>query len=494
MRRGSIGAVARDVAVYGSGDLLLRVAALVTVPVYTRVFEPAEYGVLSFVWMTQVLLGAVLALGGDSAYARYFFEAKTHRERQVITSTLLAFLLVWSVAVVAVFLPFAGPLSRWAFDSHEYGDVLALALVLAPLMLMNTMLAQALRNEFRAKLVAALNVATALLGTALGLFAVFFLDWGLVGVVAGMVAGSALLLPARAWAARSLLAARFSMRVLRPLLKFGVGLVPAALAWWVVDLSDRLVLARLSTADELGFYSVAITLASALALVNAALGQAWTPHSVAVYEEQRVEAPAFFGRVMTYILVCFGALSVTLTAFSHEVVLLLSGARFAPAAAAVGPLALAILAYASLQVTASGISLMKKTHYLAAWAWVAALLNLGLNIALVPRWGMLASAWATLASYVVLTIGCLATSQRLWAVAYERTKSLTAIALTLVFTVLVPVLPMPEALIERLAVKLGYCLLYLALLVRLRVIDEREIVEIRALIDRRRLTRVRQAT
>jgi O-antigen/teichoic acid export membrane protein len=82
---GRLGRLSRDLAVYGFGEALVKVVYLISIPIYTRLFAPNEFGVLSYVTTVAGLLGAVLALGGDSAYARYYFEARTDEARRHVT-------------------------------------------------------------------------------------------------------------------------------------------------------------------------------------------------------------------------------------------------------------------------------------------------------------------------------------------------------------------------------------------------------------------------
>jgi O-antigen/teichoic acid export membrane protein len=475
--------VVKDVFIYGAGDLVLRATAFITLPIYTRLLTPSEYGVWAFVTSAVSLLAALLILGGDSAYARYFFEAKTLDERQAVTSTWFAFLAAWSVGIVLVGVPFGPALSRAFLNTDKWSLVIILSLLTAPVTLLSAMLAQALRNEFRAVLFAGLNVASALTTVALGVLFVAGLGWGVTGLAAAGLVGAAVLIPPRVWAARHLLRPVFAGSLLGRLLRYGVPLVPATIAWWIFDLSDRIVLGKLSTLSQVGLYSVANGVTSLLAVLVGSLGQAWSPHAFKLYEERPAETSRLFGRMLTYILVAFGVLAVGITTFAHELLSVLADPKYGGAARAVGPLALALVAYASIQVTASGISIKKKTGYLALFAWLAALLNLGLNLAFVGRYGMMASAWATLASYAFLTVGYFLVTQRLWPVSVERRKALLALAATGGFTVAAPHLP-DIGLAASVSVKVAYVVGFVALLVALQVVDRQELAAARAAVRR----------
>jgi O-antigen/teichoic acid export membrane protein len=297
---------------------------------------------------------------------------------------------------------------------------------------------------------------------------------GVGGALAGLLIGAVAALPVRLWTVRHMLRPIFVWARLRELLAYGIPLVPASVAYWVFASSDRFVLARMSTLDQLGIYAVANSASSVLGMVQGALGQAWIPHLVQVYEVQRAATPVFLGRMLTYLLIGFGVLCVGLTAFSHELLVILSTPPYYGAEWAIGPLALGFLAYASTNVTAAGINLEKQTRYLAVVSGLAALLNLVHNIWRVPIWGMLASAWATTLAYVFLTLAFLAISQRLLPVAFEARRSLVTLALTVAFTVGAPFLPR-FGLLLGLAMKTGYCLAFAGLLVAFRVLDAREL-------------------
>jgi len=114
-----------------------------------------------------------------------------------------------------------------------------------------------------------------------------------------------------------------------------------------------------------------------------------------------------------------------------------------------------------------------RTKYFAFYSWLAALLNLGLNILFVPRWGMLATSWTTAISYLFLTVSYFLTSQRLWAVKYETSRIFRVAGLTLFFTLGVAFFPeMPLWL--GVLFKSGYCVCFVSLLFALRVLKREE--------------------
>ena len=454
----------KDVAIYGGGEILMRATGFLTLPIYTRVLATDEYGAWGFLTTAVGLLAAILAIGGDSAYARYYFECKSLRERQTLTSTWFGFLGLWTALVSIALAALSHPVAAWFLGHPSYALAVAFAIVSTPLTLVNALLGEVLRNQFRPVAFTVLNVLGAALLVGATVLFVVVLKKGLTGLAFSMDVSLALLIPIRIWTVRDHLRWEFSVPLLRRLLAFGGPLVPVSIAYWIFAVSDRFVLAKLSTLRELGLYTVAAAVTAALALVQAALSRAWSPHAVRLYEDDRESAGRIFGHVLTYILLLFAVMCVAVSTFAHELLVVLTTQPYYGAAIAVGPLTLGYLAYATTQITGMSITLTKQTTYFARASWGAALLNLALNLALVPIWGMLASAWATAAAYLYLTIAYLRIGQRLWPVEYDIRRALTISVAAIAFTIAAPELPDVTSM-PTLLLKVGYVLAFCAALV-----------------------------
>lgn len=465
--------VFKDAVIYGSGDLVLRASAFITIPVYTRILLTGEYGVWNFLITAGFLLNAVLILGGDAAFGRFFFATQDIEARRVLTSTWFAFLTGWSLLVALLALPFAPRLSQFAFGNDKFWVVVVLTLLTGPVTVISAMLGHALRNEFRPVAYALVNLVSTSLGIAFSLYLVVVEDLAVTGVLLGGLLGAVALVPVRIWLVRDLFRPVFDTVVLRPMLRFALPLVPVSLAAWVLHTSDRIVLGKLSSFHEVGLYSLAFSVVSLLFAANAAVGLAWSPHAIQAYEKDEKAASILFGRVLTYIVLAFGAVAVLLTTFAHELLVILTVPSFYAADSAIGPLAIGVVALASTQVTGLPISLRHRTGWLPFITGGVAALNLGLNLALVPRYGMLASAWATAACYLTLTFAFLVLSQRLWGIEYETRKVLALSSLIVAFVVGASALPEigPEADV---ALKVAYVSAFVLLLFGLRIVGRGE--------------------
>ena len=96
MSTGSLRRLAWQVLVYGSGRLGLQLFSLITLPVLTRVFTPAEYGIVETVTTLAALVAIIATLALNSAVQRSYFDYTGGRERRTVVSTGLWASLAWS--------------------------------------------------------------------------------------------------------------------------------------------------------------------------------------------------------------------------------------------------------------------------------------------------------------------------------------------------------------------------------------------------------------
>jgi O-antigen/teichoic acid export membrane protein len=76
---------------------------------------------------------------------------------------------------------------------------------------------------------------------------------------------------------------------------------------------------------------------------------------------------------------------------------------------------------------------------------IGALVNVGLNFWLVPRYGMVGAAIATAAAYVVLFVGMTLYAQRVYPVAYQWRRIVTCVGVAVGLTVAARAADLPLA-------------------------------------------------
>ena len=106
--------------------------------------------------------------------------------------------------------------------------------------------------------------------------------------------------------------------------------------------------------------------------------------------------------------------SVGLALFAPFVVTLYFGRVFRPAVSLVQILALSSIVAALSNVFGSAMVVTKRNRWLIIEGTVALAFNVGANLALVPRFGVTASAWLTVATEIGVCAGSVISSAAVW--------------------------------------------------------------------------------
>jgi O-antigen/teichoic acid export membrane protein len=480
-RPGHIVQIGKQTLVYGLSGVSLQVVGLITLPIFARVFDPRDYGVLELATVGSSVALTLIDAGFASASQRSFYDyddSQIARRREVI-STALFFTTVLACLGAIVAILARGPLSRWLFDGEQRDTLMIVAALSLPLVNAANLTRQTMRLRFRAWRFVISSVLAAFVSATVSVIAVTVFDAGVTGVFVGIIVGNALAMAYGTLVIRGDLRASFSRYELRRMLAYGVPLIPTTLALWALAFLDRIMLSRLSTLDEVGQYAVSNRVASVLTLGVVAFTTAVGPQLFALYSSDRELEKFIRSRVLTYLTVvlCFGGICLAL--FAQEIIEVVAPG-YDRAYEAVGLLLLAIVAFGISGLTMAGIGYTRRSAFFALGAGTAFVVHVGLNFALMPSIGMLGAAVSTLVAYGLLAILYLVVSQRLYPTRYEGRKVFVTLGLASAIGVL-GVIPLgPPA--SELAIKLLAILAFVLGIRFLGVVGPEETREIRNLL------------
>jgi O-antigen/teichoic acid export membrane protein len=428
-----LGRLAKDMAIYGAGDLVFKFAAFAVFPIYAHLFKVEQFGVMELVNTLATLVSLFLGLGITSAVQRFYWDPQfPEAKRSALISTGLHLLMGWSILftvfIVFILFPFHARIREgygilWVFL------VLALASNI-PLQILQFCL-DALRLHFSPWRFTLLSGWKNLSGVSLGLLFIWGMKMELLGYFLGIFLAASVSVPFGLWLIRKDLRWVFDRQIAKQIFMFGYPYVFAGLAYWLFGSMDRWMLGTLSDNTQVGLFSIAFKFASLLFFVNSAFGQAWSPFAIKIYAD-RPDYRRIFTRALSWLLLGLTLIGVTLTLFAQELLFLLTPEPYWAAATIIGFVAMGVVLQGTTQITALGISLERKTYLLSVVAGITALVNVVLNWILIPKWGALGSGIAILISYAVLTGLYLYWTQRLHPIPLEIKKLTVSLGMIVV--------------------------------------------------------------
>jgi O-antigen/teichoic acid export membrane protein len=241
-------ALASESVVYGLSGIISRFLTIFLVPIYTRLFTPEDYGVLSLVGSSLAVVSIFVVLGLDNAAHRWFWDTEDDADRRrTIASWAWCQLAVATIVGAGVFVG-ADALGRSIVGRADAALYFRLVGASLPLTVLGTVASNWLRMQRRPWATTGFALGTSLLTIVVTLALVVWARWGLTGVYAAQLVAYAAASVAAAFLLRSWLdPRRIDLARLRGMLRFALPLIPAGIAYWVVGFADRFFVQAYST-------------------------------------------------------------------------------------------------------------------------------------------------------------------------------------------------------------------------------------------------------
>lgn len=385
----------RDLLTFGTASVAAQLVSAATTPIYTRVLGPTEFGVLETAMAGVSLALTVLVLGFDQGVVVRVSTARDAASRgAVIGSSLLLPTGIAAVGSMGVGLIAVGNRS----DSVLLSVAIGMPFLIAAHVSQQGLRSLDLVSPFLWS-VGLRSLATA----AVTCVVILSISPTATGVILSMVAGAAgaAAMNVRTLNRREHLSA--SRSATRDLLRFGLPLLPSAIAGWSSMLVDRLVLASRVSFEDVGIYSVAARIAGLLLTALYGFQTAWTARAVADFHHCTEEDPQRRSEAMLLLGCGIGISGAAICAFGPELVAVLGGPEYSSAMTVLPILVLANCVFSITTVTQIPALATGKTVWISVSMLLAAATNLGLNLLLVPWLGMTGAATATLAAFSLLS-------------------------------------------------------------------------------------------
>lgn len=471
---GTVKQLAKHSTIYGLGSLLGNLLGFVLLPIYTRCLTPAEYGILSILGVTGSVAGVVAQLGiGFALFREVVYQ---NSDESTAESTALYFLLGESALLFGGLIALSGGLSVLMFNTARHAYLLRLIFLTGLLSTFDVVVMARLRIRERSAIYSALSIARVLVGASLSIYYIVVLRRGVEGLVtAGLIQAGLFSVVCVALLAREL-RLTFCVPILRRMLSMGVPIVPANLSSLAMTSADRYFLQHYSTSTEVGLYSVGYKIAMVVNLAVQAVQLAWPAQMFAI--AKRPDAERQFARLLTYYLAGIGFAGLALSVLAKEALTIMATPRFYGAYAVVPLVALSYIFYGVRFMTSTGMSIRNKMGYMAPTVFGAAVLNLVLNYLLIPGYGMMGAAWATVIAYFALLVVHVIVNQHYMRIAYEyRRISRIALVSGLIYGVSL-LIRTPSAWVNG-GLKVGLLATYPLLLYAFRFYEKEELAAIK---------------
>jgi O-antigen/teichoic acid export membrane protein len=245
---------------------------------------------------------------------------------------------------------------------------------------------------------------------------------------------------------------------------FSFPLIPASIAFWVINLSGIYFIQSLVNTREVGLYQIGTSVASLMAMLTGAFQMAWGPFAFSIYKQPN--AKQVYALALSVYLGIASFIAVLITLFSFEILTILTTQDYLDAYLVAGILAFNYLLIGISYIAGIGTGIAKNNKMFGIASLVSAGLLVVLNLILVPVYGKEGAAIATLASQIIIPIAIFWHAQKLYPIPYNFGKAALIFLSGLIagFGVLSLIKEASFGFYSGIAVKAAASVVYLALL------------------------------
>ena len=405
----------KNIGIITIGNFASKILSFFMMPVYTAVLSTADYGISDLISTSISLIYPILTISVSEGLVRFLLDKDDNRKQYVSIC-----FYIWLVSLVIMFLltPLMGNV---VLDGKFLGFFFGLYAMNS----MKSILLQYARGSERIFQYSISGIIESFIYLSLNIVSLVILNKGIEGVLTSSLVSLAvsnlyLVLSTKIYRELTNFR-RINKQILIKLIKYSFPLIANSISWWLVMSSDKYILKFFMGNDAIGIYSASQRIPSLLITITALFMTAWQISSIDGFGSE--ETNRFYSSVYSK----FNEMQIVAVAVlivgNRIICSILLSKSFYQGWLYVPVLLLANIFYSNGAFLGSVYTAAKDTMGAFRTTCVGAIINIILNILLLPSLGIMGVCIATTVSYYVSMILRMYDSKRFCNIKFELTKN-----------------------------------------------------------------------
>ena len=389
---------ARSAIVFVISSFLIKGITFLTTPIFTRLMDPTQYGIIATFNSWQLIVEVFALLGLTSAGVfnvglNDYRECRDQYVSNVLTLCNLMTVVVFSIIFAIKYFLFGSFLLPWNLIV-----IMFINLIFSPAKIF-WLTRQ--KYEYKYKAAFIFTVLSTILSQAVAVLLVMTSKTDNLGEV-------------KIWSSKLVLIlldipvfiyifvkgrSFFNFALWKKILILALPLIPHYLAQHVMSGADRIMLSDLSSGSASGIYSVVANIGVIAGIVWTAINASLVPYTFEKLNNKEYDG---INNLAVILIAGFAVVCVAVSLVAPEIMAILAPEKYYGGVYAVPPIIAVSFLSALYNVYANMEFYHKKTVWIALSTVVAMVINLGLNAWLIPKFSYTGAAYTTLISHIVL--------------------------------------------------------------------------------------------
>ncbi|WP_295615880.1 flippase [uncultured Methanobrevibacter sp.] len=389
------------IGLVGLTNILISLSGLIFIPIITKSFTTAEYGMWAQVNTTIALVPNIANLGLPYTMVRFLSAEKDKEKIKDSFYPMITLTFISTLVICALFLIFGNQIANALFNGSM--QILYITTAISFFACMNLMLITFFRTFQQMKRYSLFLVLQSYIGVFVSIY-LTYAGYDIETVVLGLLTGYVAV-----FIMMSILILRYlgigvgKWSNLKEQLEFAIPTIPSNVSSWVVDSSDKYVIGILIGSVAVGCYSPGYALGSILLMFLspfAVLLPAILPEH---YEKGNIEeVNKYLNYSMKYYLLLTVPAGVGMSVLSKPLLYIITTPEIALGGYLVTPFVCLGAIFMGMYGITNNILILEKNTMILGKLWIiVAISNIVLNLILVPHLNIIGAAIATLLCYIL---------------------------------------------------------------------------------------------
>jgi len=417
--------------IFGLTSSLQSALSFILLPLYTKYFSLDEFGGYNMLLVIAGLCNTIFYLGASSVLGRFYYDYKEKSQDKEIVSAALWLSMLGGGILIGLALLLAQPISIHYLKDPSFSLPFVLCMIGNAMSYPVTTLTLLLRYKKKSLFYLITTLSGLLLNFAITISILMFTDIKVCAPFIGLICSNAIILTALIFNSRADLTFKVSKQYYRTEIVFGVQFVLSSLLAYAYGSLDKFVIKEALSVADVGIYSLGFRIGSLYhILIYLPFTLVWSPLRM---EYRKSEDNAFFiKKIATYYTIGSMIFIVACIVWGNDILAALFPQQEYAVSLQVFPLIMiGYLFYGWTDIFNFGVYVNNKFLYLSLVPIIGAIINCGLNILLLPRFGVAISAYIYMFTYFVAAMMLYAISNKYYKLPMEWIKLASAVMLIL---------------------------------------------------------------
>lgn len=396
---------------YFAGNLFNKVLLIAFLPIFTHFMIPAEYAVYTNFLIFISFANLIYLMGMQQSLFPYFHAKSSNEYKYTLIFSIYIIVIITSIILSIIILSNGALLSRLIVRDPSYSFLIPYIVIIIFSSCIYGMTLSILNMMECSVNYAILGGVKNLILLILFLYGTFsnqftvstvFLFMMISSAISGLLAFGNIRIILKNFADGSFQPKIFSIRIIKPVLKFGLIMVPGTMSMLILRVIDRYMLTYLSAEGlhDAGIYSTGYRIGMIMQFLVTIVSLVFLPYALRIAD--RPEAKELYRKLYNHYIWIGSALGILIILYSNEIFAIFIDVKYHDAIKIVFIGVISVFLLGVFNILNIGFYIIKSAKNISIAVSLGAIINLIMNYYLIPLYGVMGAGISSIAAYLFI--------------------------------------------------------------------------------------------